>query len=370
MRTQALSKYGLILLLLGCTLSALAQTRYWTGGSGSWSDATHWSAVPGGQGGAGVPNANTDVVIDVVGAVTIQLPTNASCHDLNLVGGNGELRVTGGARSGLTVSGSMALAANVDWAYNGELRLTADRQGVEIDLRGIPLRGNVVFSGTGPWSVLSDLVINNGDVVLEKGTVITNGNLLKARALVANGRSNKRLLAGRSVVMLERMPTAVQGVVDPGASILVVNGSPAQWGIPATGDAESDRDINVCGTGPGQTPFIVNAQLTTNFNGFGVQCRGQCNATVTATVSGGVGSVHVLMVVRWPCKLHMDNGMRRSSDRRSDGCGSGYFLSCPSEHHGTSTPWGHILRAGHAANVCRCLQWFAHRLGHWWCGSV
>jgi gliding motility-associated-like protein len=289
MRTQALSKYSLILLLVGCTLSALAQTRYWTGGSGSWSDATHWSAVPGGQGGAGVPNASTDVVIDVPGSVTIQLPTYAACRGLDMSNASGTLRVVGGARSQLTVSGSLALAANVDWAYNGELRLTADRQGVEIDLRGIPLRGNVVFNGTGPWSVLSDLVINNGDVVLEKGTVITNGNLLKARALVANGRSNKRLLAGRSVVMLERMPTAVQGVVEPGASILVVNAAPAQWGIPATGNAESDRDINVCGTGPGQTPFIVNAQLTTNFNGFGVQCRGQCNATVTATVSGGVG---------------------------------------------------------------------------------
>ncbi len=289
MRTQALSKFGLILLLVGCTLSALAQTRYWTGGSGSWTDAAHWSAVPGGPGGEGVPNAATDVVVDVPGSITIQMPSNANCRDLNVGGGSGAVRLAGGARSGLTVSGSLTLAPNVDWEFNGELRLTADRQGVELDLRGIPLRGNVVFNGVGPWSVLSDLAVLNGDVVLEKGTVITNGNLLKARALVMSGRGSKRLLAGRSVVMLDRAPGSVQGIVEPGASILVVNGEPAEWGVPPSGSAESDRDINVCGTGPGQTPFIVNAQLTTNFNGFGVQCRGQCNATVTASVSGGVG---------------------------------------------------------------------------------
>ena len=49
------------------------------------------------------------------------------------------------------------------------------------------------------------------------------------------------------------------------------------------------RDINICGTGVGETPFTIDAQLLSNFNGFGVSCKDICDGMVEATVSGGIG---------------------------------------------------------------------------------
>lgn len=39
-------------------------TRYWVGGSGNWTDISHWSATSGGAGGASVPTDRDDVVVD------------------------------------------------------------------------------------------------------------------------------------------------------------------------------------------------------------------------------------------------------------------------------------------------------------------
>lgn len=38
--------------------------RYWIGGSGNWSDTSHWSTSSGGSGGASVPGSSDDVVFD------------------------------------------------------------------------------------------------------------------------------------------------------------------------------------------------------------------------------------------------------------------------------------------------------------------
>jgi gliding motility-associated-like protein len=287
MRTNALLKTGLVLLMAWAVAPALAQTRYWTGGHGDWSDAAHWSLSPGGPGGAGAPRATDDAVIE--GQVNVRIQSDATCRDLSVRSAG--VRVEGPASAELIVAGGMALPLGSPWSFQGRTRFTVRRQGVELHLRGVRMRGDLVFEGTGTWSLLSDLVVDGHDVVLKEGTLITNGNLLQARALEFEGRGAKRLIAGRSIVMLSQLPSMAMArqVVEPGASVLSVNGQPVAWDVPPAGDALNDRDVNVCGTGPGQTPFIVNSQLTTNYNGFGVRCRGECNATVTASVSGGVG---------------------------------------------------------------------------------
>jgi len=38
--------------------------RYWVGGSGNWTDSSHWSATSGGAGGVSVPNSSDNVTID------------------------------------------------------------------------------------------------------------------------------------------------------------------------------------------------------------------------------------------------------------------------------------------------------------------
>ena len=289
-RTHTPVKFLLLFLLSLVGSTVLAQTRHWVGGSGSWSDAAHWSAVADGPGGAGVPRASDDVFIAVSNAVRIDLAHPAACRALRIDATNGTLRIEGPARVGLNIEGAWSMRGDVQWNAQGAVRLGVRRDGVEVDTRGLPIAGDVVFDGSGSWSLISDLR-TTGQVRLRQGTLMANGTQLSADRISVEGNGSKRFLAGSSVVSLNEAPdpNVIRDVVDPASSSLVVNGALVSWGLPAVAMQE-DRDINICGTGAGQTPFTVNAQLITNFNGYGVRCRGGCGATVTATVTGGSGN--------------------------------------------------------------------------------
>ncbi len=127
---------------------------------------------------------------------------------------------------------------------------------------------------------------------MRQGTFIANDSSVTAGRLLMEGRGNRRILAGSSLFRLGAMPdvTSLRGVLEPANSILAVDDEVRPWGIVGRPGEAAPRDIAICGTGAGQTPFTVEAELTSDYNGFGVQCRGLCNATVTATVSGGSGN--------------------------------------------------------------------------------
>jgi hypothetical protein len=70
----------------------------------------------------------------------------------------------------------------------------------------------------------------------------------------------------------------VRGVVDPGASHLLVRGVDMQGALATP--AAAARGISVCGTGPGQTPFTIGAgayelqRLQRELHGF-LRCDGR-----------------------------------------------------------------------------------------------
>ncbi len=286
-----------LLLLLGLGTAALAQdpngrTKYWIGGSGTWDDAARWSLVPGGAGGAGVPRINEHVVIDIQAAATITMPDVAWCRGLHVVAQHASLQLIGSMGQEVNIAGHWSMSGDVRWDHRGDVRLVVRNAGVDLDLRGIPIASRLVFDGSGSWSMLSDLVLDGDrEILLRHGTLMANGNLLKADRIEMEGRQPKRLIGGDAVILLEQVPdmAALRGLVEPGNSTLVINGMALEWDQPGVASSGGQRDVNVCGTGPGQTPFTVDAQVISNYNGFGVRCRGECNATVNVAVNGGIG---------------------------------------------------------------------------------
>lgn len=289
-RTHPFLRSLVVLFWIAQCHAVLAQTKFWVGGAGDWDDAAHWSHVAGGPGGAGVPRVNDDVVIAGRTPFTVRVPAAAWCKDLVVDASNADIRIDGPRSAEINIAGAWQLKGEVTWDAHGPVRLIVRREGVEVDLRGTVIRGDLVFSGSGSWSVVSDLS-TAGDLHLAQGTLIGNAARIRSRAFVVEGNARKQFLAGSAIVDLDEAPApdAVRDVVQPASSSLVVDGTLRPWSNSAALGG-TDRDINVCGTGPGQTPFTVNAQLVTNFNGFGVRCRGNCNATVTVSVTGGSGN--------------------------------------------------------------------------------
>lgn len=293
MRTNALYALPIAALLsiAASAQSTTGRTLYWVGGNGLWSDAQHWSLRADGAGGAGIPGGADDVVIATGGELTVGVEGHSRCNDLSIDATNGFVRVQGGVREEMRISGDWRMKGSVHWDMAGTVRMTGDGQGMVVDTRGIPLSGQLSFDGEGSWTLLSDVNLPAGDITLKRGTVHSGGGLVSARTLCSEGRAPKRLMAGSSVIQLERQPErgVLERVVESQAAMLTVGGNPVQW-PQQPADTRDARDVNVCATGPGQTPFTATTSATTSYNGFNVRCRGECNATVTVSVQGGSGN--------------------------------------------------------------------------------
>ncbi|MCL4283220.1 MAG: gliding motility-associated C-terminal domain-containing protein [Flavobacteriales bacterium] len=281
----------LAVLLLGLLVPALAtaqQQRHWVGGSGDWNDRSHWAAVADGPGGASLPrNGDAVYIAPAAGPVSIALGRQVAVGDLHMDGSRAQVALEG-VTGGLRVGGDLVLRGSVAWHHAGTVELYPGKPVSYLDLRGIPLGGDLRLTGGGTWSLRSDLVLGEGaSVDLLEGTLSTQGSMLRAAGLHIADRGAK-LMAGNSVVSLAQAPRTVAGAVEAGTSRLIVAGALVPWGD----DPQQERDeraINVCGTGPGQTMFTIDAQLMSNYNGFGVSCHGVCNGSVRVVVAGGVG---------------------------------------------------------------------------------
>ena len=267
-----------------------AQQRFWVGGSGAWGDPAHWAATPDGDGGAGVPRKGDAVVIAPAnGEVVVLLDRDAQAADLLVDGSHGTV-VLQGAEPRMRINGNLSMTGSVAWQAGGVLEIYPGRPVGQVDVRGIPLQADVRFVGNGTWSLRSDLVLSGqGTLAIQGGTVATNDNMLMAARLSITGK-NAKLLAGSSVILLDEAPAGdtAQGAVEPGSSKLIVAGTWTPW--PARqGEQDDARAQNVCATGVGQTPFTIDAQLMSNYNGYGVSCHGVCNGQVRVVVAGGVG---------------------------------------------------------------------------------
>lgn len=287
-RTTALLFKFLPVIALLQAMTGTAQTRYWVGGNGRWSDASHWSATLNGAGGAGVPQMDEDVVIASPGALRIVVDGVASCRSMNTEARSGTLRITGTSEAEIVIGGAWRSRGDVAFEGDRPIRLAVRRVGVEVDLRGARITGDLILDGSGSWSVISDLDVG-GRLRIRQGTLIANAARVTAQCVVAEAPARGHVIAGRSIWSLQEEPEGrmLRDLLTP-ASTVAVDG--VVLPAPDAGLGAGDRDVNVCGTGPGQTPFTITSQLVTNFNGFGVRCRGDCNATVTVTVTGGSGN--------------------------------------------------------------------------------
>ena len=282
--------------LLSCatlfTIDAPAQdAKYWVGGSGAWSDAAHWSLTAGGRGGAGAPRAADETVLHVQSDVSVAIDAEVSCAALRIDATHGSLHLTGPVNHELRVNGDLHMIGDVQWNFTGTLHMAAEDGIAALDAHGIQLRSNVVLDGGADWELRSALVMDpSTELVLREGTLKLSDGVMHVGTLRTEGRAHKRIEAGSAYVVAGAMAIDVERTTVDAADALVMKaGQLVDWsGAPR--DPEAFRGITNCGTGAGQTPFQVNAFVTTNYNGFGVTCNGACNGAVNVTVTGGSGN--------------------------------------------------------------------------------
>lgn len=157
-----------------------ANSRYWVGGSGNWSDNTnHWSATSGGAGGASLPSSTEDVFFDTASnatAYTMTVDTSANCKTFTMTNpASGAVTMAGS--SSLTVApagGAFSIPAGMTMSWTGTLSLNGSGSNT-LTTNSISLSSPITFAGTGTWTFQNSIVTSaTSTSTVTSGTVEAN----------------------------------------------------------------------------------------------------------------------------------------------------------------------------------------------------
>lgn len=188
---------GLLLLI---PYLSLAVDYYWVGGSGNWSDITHWATTSGGNNFHNiVPTANDNVIFDANSfdgpdqVVTVN-NENIFCRDMiwRTVTNRPTLRAE--ANRILNVFGSVQLSPDMTFDFRGDVILSGTDAGHTIDMAGHPFLSSLFVEGSGgEWTLNSALTVNN-EFEFRTGTLITNDQPLTCAYFYVNSPGGDHLL--------------------------------------------------------------------------------------------------------------------------------------------------------------------------------
>lgn len=268
-------------LLAGILLMSafnLPAQRFWTGSSTNWNDPQAWSACADCPEGAGIPDAQSQVIFPIGGTIVIG-PEGADCEQLIIPEGV-ELTVLGGPLSiyGDAILGSQANLQNEALVFqaagckiNAPIRL-------DCDLR--------ILQGAG-LQLLSNLYLPDNKLAVYSGGLDAAGFGIALKDFECPNAHSQLLLEGAKIVVAETalVHPAVQAE-ESEATLWPLEGATIQEG-PLT--VAWNRDAT-CGTGPGQTPFTISASVASDYNGEAISCNGADDGVATVSVTGGSGN--------------------------------------------------------------------------------
>jgi hypothetical protein len=181
--------------------------RYWIGGTGNWSDTSHWANASGGGGGYSVPDSTTNVHFDSAsggGTATVDVAASAANFTMdtgnttnvtlgNTLTASGNFTITAGTFD--VSSGNYALSVAGNWSNAGTFTArsgTTTFSGAAAEtLAGSMVGGNafnnIAFSGAGTKSFSNNASTTNVTIQAGSGAVTAPSGLWSVSGYWNNG---------------------------------------------------------------------------------------------------------------------------------------------------------------------------------------
>lgn len=176
-------KFQLLILSLFSSLSLLSQDYYWVGGTGNWSDLSHWATSSGGTVfHSQLPGPTNDVYLDAnsfdgPGQLLYLDLEEADCHNFYAQDATNQPKLEGDYYlDDLNIYGDFILPNNVDRDLK-TVELLAEDAGNVLDLGTIPCGGLsfIRTASSGEYIQQSNMVVANLYLYSENGTYNSNG---------------------------------------------------------------------------------------------------------------------------------------------------------------------------------------------------
>ena len=166
---------ALFLLILSFNFSLAQQDYYWVGGSGNWSDVSHWATTSGGVTNHAVAPTELDNVFFDSNSFSgsgqsVTIDGVAVCHDFDWTGATNFPAIN--ASDQLDIYGSVIMNTDVDYNLD-EVYFKSSDMGETITTSGVSFGTSctIRFDGTGGWSLNGNL--NTYRIYFIKGTFST-----------------------------------------------------------------------------------------------------------------------------------------------------------------------------------------------------
>lgn len=162
---------------------------YWIGGSGKWSDLSHWATTSGGNiRPSAIPGSNDKVIFDdksfSAPNQTVEIDQQITfCQSLNMLTVTQSVELNGDASSILNIFGDLKFNDKINFTFLGEVNFSAALPNAQIQMAGNAFHSIVRFKeNTGSFQLngnveIDSLLIFEGGVFISKGFDIKTGYL-------------------------------------------------------------------------------------------------------------------------------------------------------------------------------------------------
>jgi hypothetical protein len=197
-----------LLLLFSLTSNTLAAaTYYWVGGTGNWSDISHWATTSGGGiSHPQAPTADDDVIFDFnsfdAPGQTVTFNTGIIfCRNMSWLGVSNNPTLVGGAEVRLNIFGSLELDPNMNFNFSGRTIFTGAQATNVVNYGPHRAGQDIIFDGTGSWA-LSNAISVDSALVLNEGTLSTNGQNIDCKYFHSSTTNPRELNLGFSTITI------------------------------------------------------------------------------------------------------------------------------------------------------------------------
>ena len=214
----------ILTILCFSSFKTTALNYYWIGGSGNWSNLSHWATTSGGTIlHSQIPTALDDVFFDnnsfsTAGqVVNFDAPTTL-VHSINWTGTSGSPLMSGSNL--IKIYGSLTFIPGLDITnLTGEINFESTSPGQTITMAGQHFNGTVNFNGIGGGWAFQDEFTTNYPMYLNAGALNFNDQQVNASAFYSSVTTTRSLNMGSSVFNISGSSNSCWIVKSPGLTL-------------------------------------------------------------------------------------------------------------------------------------------------------
>lgn len=298
---------------------AVANTLYWVGGSGSWTEqsANGWSATSGGTGGAGVPTGETNVVIDggsdAGGPFTITLATSISstseikCKNLTITGLDSTVTINQSVGTSIKIFGDVSIpSSNVAISsINLLLNFLGSSSTQLLNTNGANYPIELQIGGTSTVQLQNNWITTDQTITLNSGGFNANNYNVEIASFSTSTNSAKTISMGSGTWTIKSNVNSwvISGTgvtLNKGTSTIIFTTTSTSSPVPFNGGGLNYHNITIAGNTTSNTfefsdSNTFNTFTSTKTVAFTLKFQsGTTNTFNNFTVTGTSGNVVTL----------------------------------------------------------------------------